>query len=34
VPVGLHQHHAGRIAEIRPARGEFLQRGEPRFDGG
>src|SRR5262245_24369846 len=34
VAVGLHQHHAGRVAEIRPARGKFLQRRQPRLDGG
>ncbi len=34
VAVGLHQHHAGRIAEISPARGQLLQRRQPRLDGG
>jgi len=34
VAVGLYQHHASRIAEISPARGQFLQRRQPRLDGG
>ena len=32
--VGLHQHHPGRITEVRPAGGQLLERREPSLDCG
>ena len=34
VAVGLHQHHARGIAELGAARGELLERRQPRLDAG